>query len=185
MLCFYPTATKTCKRMRIRGWQRVRHRKSQNQQQEQQDHSWHNLLATTAKTATQNLKQVLNIRHELVHFNPVIFLFNSVSKTFPCKNVISRFVSYLKWTEALKPEIIFTSPETGNKKQKSWTTEALLRPARKGIWKSWELGFTSHTAAGEVEGSWCPVSAERRSCPCRVKLLPSSKRQVSQQPTKS
>lgn len=128
---------------------------------------------------------VLNIRHELVHFNPVIFLFNSVSKTFPCKNVISRFVLYLKWTEALKPEIIFTSPETGNTKQKSWTTEALLRPPRKGIWKSWELGFTSHTAAGEVEGSWCPVSAEKRSCPCPVKLLPSSKRQVSQQPTKS
>lgn len=32
---------------------------SQNQQQEQQDHFWHNLLATTAKTAPQNLKQYL------------------------------------------------------------------------------------------------------------------------------
>lgn len=111
----------------------------------------------------------LSIRHEQVHFNPVFFSFNFVSKAFPCKNVISQFVSYLNRTEALKPELIFTSPEIGNTKQlDNWSSP--VTPQERNL-EMLGFGFISHTDAGQIEGSWCPVSAER-SCPCQVKLLP-------------
>lgn len=111
----------------------------------------------------------LSIRHEQVHFNPVFFSFNFVSKAFPCNNVISQFVSYLNRTEALKPELIFTSPEIGNTKQlDNWSSP--VTPQERNL-EMMGFGFISHTDAGQIEGSWCPVSAER-SCPCQVKLLP-------------
>lgn len=80
----------------------------------------------------------LSIRHEQVHFNPVFFSFNFVSKAFPCKNVISQFVSYLNRTEALKPELIFTSPEIGNTKQLDNWSSPVTPPGKEsgnaGIW---------------------------------------------------
>lgn len=114
----------------------------------------------------------------------MFFWFNSVSKTLPCKNVISRFkfVSYLKWPGALKPEIIFTSPEIGHTKQlDNWSSpvtpqERNLEILRTGI----HLAHSCRSGRGPLV-----PSASREKLPLPGKTAALQQEAESQQPTKS